>query len=107
VVILVTKGAPVARNWKTSKRYAVLMTTLTDQKKATDSVQQLDGYISDATPVRTMLEMNPDEPELIKKLSEAPRSWENNMKIWTTRIFLTTTCFPGLHPCPYQRAYRW
>jgi hypothetical protein len=72
VVILVTKGASVTRNWKTSKRYAVLMTTLTDQKKADDSVERLHGYLSDTMPVRAMVELNPDEPELIKKLSGSP-----------------------------------
>jgi hypothetical protein len=34
--------------------------------------EQLHGYISDAMPVRAMVELNPDEPELIKKLSGSP-----------------------------------
>lgn len=72
VVVLALKGTSVAKNWKPSSRYAVFLYTNAEKEFMEKVAKDLLPFMRIVEPVRAMAELNPDDPDLVRKLVGTP-----------------------------------
>jgi hypothetical protein len=64
----------ITKSWKPSTRYAVLLYTIAEKEFLTDASTSLKPFMRIVQAVRAMVELNPDDPDLVRKLTGTP--WE-------------------------------